>query len=190
MKNHQVVSHDSWLEARTRFLVKEKDFTRLRDQLSQERRNLPWERIEKEYVFDGPSGRQTLPDLFEGRHQLVVYHFMFDPSWDEGCPHCSLWADNFDGIGVHLNHRDVTFIAVSRASLGKLEEFRQRMGWSFTWVSSLGSDFNYDFDVAFLPEQVARGEASYNYAVGDPGMPEREGISVFYKDEGGDVFHT
>ncbi len=190
MENHAVVASAKWLEARKRLLAKEKDFTRLRDQLSQERRDLPWERVEKEYVFAGPTGNETLSELFAGRHQLIIYHFMFDPSWEEGCEHCSFWADNFDGGVVHLNQRDVTFVAVSRAPLNKLEAFKQRMKWSFKWVSSFATDFNYDYHVSFTPEQLASGEASYNYTLGNPGVAEREGISVFYKDQNGEVFHT
>lgn len=190
MENHDVVSPDAWLEARKELLIKEKEFTRLRDQLSQQRRDLPWERVDKDYVFAGPTGDVTLADLFAGRQQLVIYHFMFDPSWEEGCPNCSFWADNFNGIDVHLRQRDVSFVAVSRAPLDKLEAFKKRMGWSFTWVSSLASDFNYDYQVSFTPEALARGEALYNYATSNPGGTEREGTSVFYRDERGQVFHT
>jgi len=189
-ETHTVVSRDEWLEARTQLLSKEKEFTRLRDQLSRQRRDLPWVRVEKDYVFEGPHGPQTLPELFAGKSQLIVYHFMFDPRDDEGCPSCSFWADNFDGIDVHLNQRDVSFVAISRAPFSQIETFKQRMGWSFTWVSSFGTDFNYDFDVSFTPEQLANGEAYYNYRPGNPGMPDREGISVFYQDQNGDVFHT
>jgi predicted dithiol-disulfide oxidoreductase (DUF899 family) len=141
MQNHKVVSPDEWLQARKQLLAKEKEFSRLRDQLSKDRRELPWERVEKNYIFDGPSGKETLAQLFEGRSQLVVYHFMFDPDWEAGCPHCSFWANNFNGIPVHLNHRDVTMLAVSRAPLAKLEAYRKRMGWSFKWLSSFGGDF-------------------------------------------------
>jgi predicted dithiol-disulfide oxidoreductase (DUF899 family) len=190
MQQHQVVSRDQWLEARKQFLAREKDFTRARDQLSQARRDLPWERVDKDYVFEGPAGKVSLPDLFAGKSQLIVYHFMFDPSSDEGCPHCSFWADNFNGAPAHLNQRDVHFVAISRAPLAKLEAFEKRMGWGFPWVSSSESDFNYDFHVSFTPEERASGEAFYNYASGDPGMPDREGISVFYKDADGSVFHT
>jgi len=189
---HRVVSRDEWLAARKALLDKEKTFTRLRDDLSRQRRDLPWVKIEKQYVFEGPNGRETLPQLFEGRSQLVVYHFMFSPESDQGCPHCSFWADNFNPIVVHLNHRDVTFIAVSRAPLAKIEPFRKRMGWSFKWVSSFGSDFNYDFHVSFRPEDLKSGRAIYNYTKADmpPTMQDREGVSVFYKDADGTVFHT
>ena len=171
MQNHKVVSHDEWLAARKQLLAKEKEFTRLRDQLSQERRELPWERVDKNYVFDGPGGKETLAQLFDGRSQLVVYHFMFDPDWDAGCPHCSFWADNFNGIPVHLNHRDVTMVAISRAPLAKLEAYRKRMGWSFKWLSSFGSDFNYDYYVSFTPEEVAKEQPYYNYRLNkSPGL--------------------
>jgi predicted dithiol-disulfide oxidoreductase (DUF899 family) len=187
---HKVVSHDTWIDARKELLAKEKEFTRLRDQLSQQRRDLPWERVEKQYLFDGPKGKETLTDLFAGKSQLVVYHFMFGSDWQEGCPHCSFWADNFDGIVVHLEHRDVRMLAISRAPLEKLEAFKKRMGWSFKWVSSLQNDFNYDYHVSFTPEDVQKGTAFYNYSKGHRDATEREGVSVFYKDEGGAVFHT
>src|SRR5690349_13123344 len=157
LKGHPVVSHVEWLSARTAFLAREKEFTRLRDELSRQRRELPWEKVDKQYVFDGPNGKETLAELFENKSQLVVYHFMFPPEDDEGCPHCSFWADNFNGIGVHLNHRDVTFVAISRAPLAKIEQFKQRMGWSFKWVSSFQSEFNYDFQASFPPEAVQSG---------------------------------
>jgi len=153
------------------------------------RRELPWERVEKPYSFDGPAGEETLDDLFENRSQLIVYHFMFNPDWSEGCPHCSFWADNFNGIGVHLNHRDATFAAVSRAPLAKLDSFKKRMGWSFKWVSSGRTDFNYDYQVSFHPAEVQGGAAFYNYAMSKV-PPDREGVSVFYKDGRGAVFHT
>ena len=190
LKNHPVVSHEMWLAARTAFLAKEKELTRLRDQLSRERRALPWEKVEKAYVFDGPRGKETLADLFENRSQLIVYHFMFSPDWDEGCPHCSFWADNFNGVDVHLNHRDVTFVAVSRAPLAKIEPFKKRMGWSFKWVSSDDGDFNYDFQVSFRPEELKAGKAFYNYKTIDMDLTDREGTSVFYRDKAGAVFHT
>jgi predicted dithiol-disulfide oxidoreductase (DUF899 family) len=190
MENHAVVLRDEWLEARKQLLAKEKDFTRLRDQLSQQRRELPWVRVGKDYVFEGPMGKITLPELFAGKSQLIVYHFMFDPSWDEGCPSCSFWADNFNGIDGHLNHRDANLVAISRAPYAKLAAFKQRMGWSFPWVSSSGSDFNYDYHASFTPEQLASGEAYFNYTLGNPGIEDREAVSVFYKDPNGDVFHT
>ena len=187
---HQVVSHADWLTARQAFLVKEKEFTRLRDRLSQERRDLPWERVDKPYVFEGPNGQETLPDLFDGRSQLVVYHFMFPPDWDAGCPHCSRWADNFNGIIVHLNQRDVTMVAVSRAPYRKLAGYQKRMGWSFKWFSSFDSEFNFDYYVSFTPEQLAKKEAFYNYTLQDPSVSDREGVSVFCKDSAGSIFHT
>jgi predicted dithiol-disulfide oxidoreductase (DUF899 family) len=190
VQNHKVVSRDEWLEARKQFLIKEKEFTRLRDQLSKARRELPWERVDKTYVFDGPGGKETLAELFQGRSQLIVYHFMFDPAWEAGCQHCSFWADNFNGIPVHLNHRDVTMVAISRAPLAKLEAYRKRMGWSFKWLSSFGSDFNYDYYVSFTPEEVAKEQAFYNYARRKPQASESVGISVFHKDADGNVFHT
>lgn len=190
MQNHPVASHNEWIEARKRLLAKEKEFTRLRDQLSQQRRDLPWERVEKSYVFDGPSGKEALADLFEGRHQLIVYHFMFDPGWDAGCKSCSFWADNFNGITVHLKHRDVTLIAVSQAPLAKLEAYRKRMRWTFKWVSSAGNDFNRDYHVSHTPDEIARKDAYYNYTRQRPYGSEAPGISVFYRDEAGAVFHT
>ena len=187
---HRVVSHKAWIEARRKFLAKEKKFTRLRDALSRERRALPWEKVEKQYVFEGPEGRETLPELFDGRTQLIVYHFMFAPEWDEGCKHCSFWADNFNGLGVHLNHRDASFVAISRAPLAKIEAFKRRMGWSFKWVSSGQNDFNYDYQASFTPREVESGAAFYNYSKFDVGVTDREGVSVFYRDPGGAVFHT
>jgi predicted dithiol-disulfide oxidoreductase (DUF899 family) len=149
-----------------------------------------WEKIDKRYVFDGPKGKETLPDLFESRSQLVVYHFMFSPDWDEGCASCSFWADSFNDIVVHLNHRDVTFVAISRAPLAKIEPFKQRMGWTFKWLSSGGSDFNQDLQVSFTPDQIQRGAVVYNYEPVDMDMSDREGVSVFCRDPNGDVLHT
>ena len=189
-ENHKVVSSDEWIEARKQLLIKEKEFTRLRDQLSQQRRDLPWEAVNKEYVFEGAIGKQTLPELFDGRSQLVVYHFMFDPSWDAGCPHCSFWADNFNGITVHLNQRDVTMIAVSRAPYSKLAAYEKRMGWNFKWVSSHDTDFNFDYHVSFTPEELSRKEAVHNFTKQAPPGSETVGVSVFYKGESGKVFHT
>jgi predicted dithiol-disulfide oxidoreductase (DUF899 family) len=187
---HNVVSHKDWIAARQALLAKEKEFSRTREQLSEQRRNLPWEKVDKEYAFDGPKGRETLADLFAGKSQLIVYHFMFDPSDDEGCAHCSFWADHYDGMAAHLNHRDVSFVVISRAPLAKIEPFKKRMGWRFKWVSSFPNDFNYDYHVSFTPEQIKSGSMLYNYAQVDMDMMDREGISVFYKDQNGALFHT
>jgi predicted dithiol-disulfide oxidoreductase (DUF899 family) len=190
MESHRVVSRNQWTEARKALLAKEKEFTRLRDQLSRERRELPWVRVDKEYAFEGASGKKTLTELFEGRGQLIVYHFMFDPSWEEGCPSCSFWADNFSGIIVHLNQRDVSLVAISRAPFAQLAVFQKRMRWSFEWVSSFGTDFNTDYHVSSAPEQLAQGEVLYNYAARKTSMSELPGISVFCKAPDGTIFHT
>ena len=188
--NQAVVSKDRWIAERKALLAREKELTHLRDQIARERRALPWERVEKNYVFDAPGGRRTLAELFEGRRQLLVQHFMFAPGWEQGCPSCSFMADHTDGMNVHLAHRDVTFVAISRATLAEIERFRQRMGWRFKWVSSHGTDFNRDFGVTFTPEEVAKGQLDYNYGVWPMASEELPGISVFYKDEAGKVFHT
>ena len=185
---HEVVTHGAWLEARKELLAREKEFTKLRDELSRRRRELPWERVEKEYVFEGADGTRTLPELFDGRSQLVVYHFMFEPESDEGCKSCSFWADNFDPNVIHLKARDVTLVAVSRAPYPKLAAYRERMGWSFPWYSSAGTDFNVDYGVTFAPED--RERRLYNYGSLAPRGPEREGASVFYREADGAVFHT
>jgi predicted dithiol-disulfide oxidoreductase (DUF899 family) len=190
MANHDVVSHQAWLAARKALLLEEKEFTRLRDQLSQRRRDLPWVRVDKQYVFEGPDGKESLAELFGGRSQLVVYHFMFGPDWEAPCKSCSFWADNFERNVVHLAHRDVTLIAVSSAPLQRLDAFKRRMGWTFKWVSSAGGDFNYDYQVSFTADDLAKGEAYYNYAMQKNTVSELPGISVFYKDAGGTVFHT
>jgi predicted dithiol-disulfide oxidoreductase (DUF899 family) len=187
---HKVVSHEQWIAARKQFLRKEKAFTRLRDRLSAQRRALPWERVDKEYVFDGPDGKETLAELFDGRRQLIVYHFMFPPEWDAGCPSCSFWADNFDENIVHLAHRDVTMVAISRAPYRKLAAYKKRMGWSFKWLSSFGTDFNFDYQASFRPDALAKGRAFYNFKFQNPGISDREGVSVFYKGPKGAVFHT
>jgi len=187
---HKIVSNKDWIEARRQFLTKEKEFTRLQDEVSQQRRELPWERVEKAYVFDGPGGQEALADLFAGKSQLIVYHFMFGPDWDAGCPSCSFWADNFNGIDIHLKHRDISFLAISRAPLPKLEAYKRRMGWSFKWVSSNSNDFNFDFNASFTPEEVANGTAFWNFSEQKPGATEVTGISVFYKDQDGQIFHT
>ena len=186
----RVVSRTEWLEARTNLLNKEKQLTRLQDALSDERRKLPWVKVDKEYVFDGPGGKETLADLFEGRSQLIVYHFMFGPEWQEGCPSCSFNMDHADGALIHLAQRDVTLTAVSRAPLPKIEAFRKRMGWSFNWVSSNQSDFNRDFHVAFTKDELATGKVYYNYQTGAFPSEEAPGISVFFKNDAGEVFHT
>jgi predicted dithiol-disulfide oxidoreductase (DUF899 family) len=188
--NHLVVPHEEWLAARRELLEREKAFTRHCDEMSRLQRSLPWERVAKNYVFDGANGSETLTDLFAGRSQLIVYHFMFHPDDRAGCPHCSLRADGFAGIGEHLNHRDVTMVVVSRAPYPKLATYQQRMGWHFKWVSSGDSDFNFDYHVSFTPEEMAAQRALYNYAVRDPKAPEREGHSIFYKNADGIVFHT
>src|SRR5216684_8542870 len=190
MESHRVVSRNQWTEARKALLAKEKEFTRLRDQLSRERRELPWVRVDKEYAFEGASGKKTLTELFEGRGQLIVYHFMFDPSWDEGCPSCSFWADNFNGIIVHLNQRDVSLAAISRAPFAQFAAFRKRMGWGFEWVSSFGTGFNTDYHVSSAPEQLAQGEVLYKHAGRKTSMSELPGISVFCKAPDGTIFHT
>jgi predicted dithiol-disulfide oxidoreductase (DUF899 family) len=189
-KEHKVVSPSQWLAARKRLLAKEKKFTKLRDQLNQQRRDLPWEKVEKDYLFDGPDGKQTLPQLFAGKSQLIVYHFMFGPGWKEGCPHCSFWADHYDSTLVHLAQRDTSLVVVSRAPLKEINRFKKRMGWRFKWVSSFESDFNFDFQVSFRPEENRSGRLFYNYAEVEMDMEEREGVSAFYKDRQGTVFHT
>jgi predicted dithiol-disulfide oxidoreductase (DUF899 family) len=190
MLNNKVVSHDDWVKARVELLAAEKEFTHQRDALTRRRMALPWEKVEKSYRFEGPQGPVSLVELFEGRSQLVIYHFMFAPDWNEGCKSCSFWADNFNGIPIHLNHRDVTFTAVSRAPLEKLNAYKKRMGWSFPWVSSFGSDFNYDYQVSFTKEQLAEGKACYNYSVQPAEESDQVGISVFYRNDRDEVFHT
>jgi predicted dithiol-disulfide oxidoreductase (DUF899 family) len=190
MDSHAIVSKEEWLEARKRLLAEEKAFTRARDQLSRRRRELPWTLVDKTYRFETPAGERTLAELFDKRSQLIVYHFMFAPDWEAGCKSCSFWADNFNGITVHLNHRDVTMIAVSRAPLAKLAAYKARMGWRFPWVSSFGSDFNRDFGVSFTQEEISSAAPLYNYATKAPPVSELVGISVFAKDASGAIFHT
>jgi predicted dithiol-disulfide oxidoreductase (DUF899 family) len=185
-----VVSRAEWLEARKKLLLEEKSYTRQGDALAAERRNLPWVRVEKNYVFEAPGGNQSLADLFEGRNQLIVQHFMFGPGWKEGCPSCSFMADHVGGALVHLAHRDVMFVAVSRAPLTEIEAFKKRMGWGFIWVSSAGNDFNFDYGVSFTEEEMAKGKVNYNYRMEDFPSEEAPGLSVFYRDDAGDVFHT
>lgn len=190
IKEHGFVSHENWLAARKELLAKEKEFTRLRDELSLRRRELPWEKVEKTYEFQGPKGKVTLADLFGDKSQLIVYHFMFSPDSEAGCPHCSFWADNFNDVIIHIKQRDASMVAVSRAPQEKIEGFKKRMGWSFHWVSSFHSDFNYDFGVSFTPEDIKSGKAVYNYTGPQGAAADREGVSVFYKDENGAIYHT
>jgi predicted dithiol-disulfide oxidoreductase (DUF899 family) len=189
-KAHRIVSKDEWLQARIELLAREKDLTHKRDEISRQRRELPWVKVEKEYTFDAPQGNVKLAELFDGRSQLVVYHFMFGPAWQEGCPSCSFLMDHVDGTIVHLNARDVTMVMVSRAPLAKIEGFKKRMGWRFKWVSSYGSDFNSDFRVAFTKEELANGSKTYNFGSIPPYGEETHGLSVFYKKADGEVFHT
>ena len=190
LDNHQIVSKNEWIETRKVLLKKEKEFTALRDQLSKQRRDLPWVAVDKEYVFDGPNGKETLSELFDGRSQLIVYHFMYDPDWDAGCPSCSFWADNFNGIVVHLNQRDVTMIGVSRAPYNKIDAYKKRLGWDFKWVSSYDTDFNFDYNVSFTKEELEKKEAFYNFTIQDPYVSEQPGVSIFYKDPSDKIFHT
>ena len=185
---HPVVSPDEWQAARAALLKKEKEFTKLRDALSRERRALPWEKVEQSYVFDGPNGPESLSDLFGGKSQLVVYHFMFNPDDAAGCPHCSFWADHYDATIPHLRQRDVSFVVISRAPLAKIAAFQQRMGWKFTWLSSGKSSFNYDYRVSFTPADSR--QPLYNVGTLVPGMADREGLSVFTKDASGAIFRT
>src|SRR4029077_11080408 len=186
----KVVSHNEWLAGRTEFLKKEKEFSRQRDALSKQRRELPWEKVEKNYVFDGPNGKVSLADLFEGRSQLIVYHFMFGPNWAEGCPSCSYLGDHFDGMLPHINARDVSFTAISRGPMPQIAAFKKRMGWKFNWVSSYETDFNYDYHVSFTPEERAKGKVHYNYSETQFPSEEGPGASVFFKDAAGNIFHT
>ncbi len=190
MQPHKIVSQNEWLSARRALLAKEKELTRLRDRISEERRALPWVKVEKEYVFDTPQGKKTLSDLFEGRSQLIIKHFMLAPGQLEGCVGCSFEVDHVDGALVHLEHHDVTYVAVARAPLAEIEAYKKRMGWRFKWVSSFGSDFNYDFHVSFTKDEVENGDAYYNYESTSVSLEDLSGNSVFYKDESGDIFHT
>lgn len=190
MENHKIVSRKEWLSARRALLAEEKELTRKRDEVSAHRRELPWVLVDKLYTFDTAGGPKTLGDLFEGRTQLLAYHFMFDPSWEQGCKSCSFWADTYNGIGAHLNQRDVTLVAISRAPLDKLLRFRERMGWSFEWVSSFHNDFNHNFHVSFTEEEIASGQIHYNFDVTKPFGSEAPGISVFCRDDQGAIYHT
>lgn len=190
MKHNPVVNRDEWLSARLELLEKEKELTRMRDRLSAERRKLPWMKIEKPYEFESPMGKQTLLNLFDGRSQLIIKHFMFGQGWKEGCVGCSFEVDHMMGALVHLNNHDVSYVAVSRAPIAEIEPFRRRMGWDFKWVSSFGSDFNYDFNVSARPEEIEKGEVYYNYKMQEFQIDEMSGLSVFYKDPSGNIFHT
>jgi predicted dithiol-disulfide oxidoreductase (DUF899 family) len=185
-----VVSSAAWLAAHKEHLAKEKEFTRLRDELSRQRRELPWENVVKPYVFEGPNGSETLADLFGKRSQLIVYHFMLGPGWKEGCKSCSFLADHFDAAALHLAHRDTTLVVISRAPFAEIEAFKKRMGWRFKWVSSFGTDFNSDYHVSFTPEELATGQAHYNFGSIPFSIEEAPGASVFYKDAEGAIFHT
>jgi predicted dithiol-disulfide oxidoreductase (DUF899 family) len=189
IENTKVVSPAEWLAARKKLLAKEKEFTRLRDALSRQRREMPWEKVEKKYVFDGPEGKETLADLFAGRSQLIIYHFMLGPEWKEGCPSCSFLADSFDATTVHLAQRDTSFAVISRSTLPEIQAFQKRMGWKFPWLSSNGSDFNHDFQVSVAKEEAASGKAIYNYEPSNFPSEERPGLSVFFRRDG-EVFHT
>src|ERR1700732_3143245 len=190
MEPHRIVSQNEWLAARKAHLAEEKAFTHARDALSKKRRELPWVKVDKAYVFDGPNGKETLADLFGGKSQLIVYHFMLGPDWEAGSPSCSRLADHFDGTVAHLAQRDVTFVVVSRAPLPQIEKFQRRMGWHFKWVSSFGSDFNYDYQVSASPGEKAAGKVMYNYVLTEFPSDERPGASVFLKNAAGEVFHT
>ena len=186
----KVASSSEWLAARKTLLAKEKEFTRMRDEIGRLRRELPWERVEKNYAFDGPGGKATLRDLFADRSQLIVYHFMLGPGWTEGCPSCSYLADHFDGMLPHLAARDIRFIAISRAPLAEIEAFKKRMGWKFPWYSSNATDFNFDHQVSLSPKEAGNDEVYYNYTMQKFGSEERPGVSVFYKDDACNVYHT
>ena len=190
MASPNIVPHEDWLAARLALLAAEKEFTHQRDALTRRRMAMPWERVEKPYRFETPDGARTLAALFDGRSQLIVYHFMLGADWEEGCKSCSFWADTFANIPIHLAHRDVTFTAVSRAPLAKIEAYKRRMGWSFPWASCHGSDFNVDYQASLTPEQIAAGQATYNYKLQPLKVSEQPGVSVFAKDDRGDVFHT
>jgi predicted dithiol-disulfide oxidoreductase (DUF899 family) len=188
---HKIVSHEDWIAARKAYLAEEKAFSRARDELARKRRELPWEKIEKNYVFDTPSGKQSLADLFGGKSQLIIYHFMLGPDWEAGCPSCSFLADHFDGAVVHLAQRDVSFVVVSRAPLPQIDAFKRRMGWRFKWISSFGTDFNQDYQVSATPQEKSGSKVMYNYEfIENFPSEERPGASVFYKNAAGEIFHT
>ena len=188
--NKNIVPHDEWIEARKDFLVKEKEFTKLRDELSQQRRELPWEKVDKEYIFESPSGSISLSDLFDGRSQLIVYHFMYGPDWEAGCPSCSLLTDHFNPAIIHLNQRDVSMVVISKAPIAVLEKYKKRMGWSFVWVSSYDNDFNKDYHVSFTTDELERNDVYYNYQKTTFPSTEAPGLSIFFKDNDGMIYHT
>ncbi len=190
LNNHPVVTPDSWIAERKKLLAREKELTRLNDKVAEQRRALPWVRIDKEYVFDTPEGKCTLADLFEGRSQLMVQHFMLGPGWEQGCPSCSFMADHTDGMKIHLEQRGISFVAISRAPMAEIERFHHRMSWKFKWVSSNGTDFNYDFHVSFTPQEKQTDEVFYNYGLQGFESEELPGISVFYRNDRGEIFHT
>jgi predicted dithiol-disulfide oxidoreductase (DUF899 family) len=190
MTQHKIVSEAEWTEARKKLLAEEKELTHARDRLSKARRDLPWVKVTKKYEFDTVDGKKSLADLFEGRSQLLIQHFMFAPDWNAGCPGCSFAADHMDAAYQHIRHHDVTYVAVSRAPLAKLQAYKKRMGWHFNWVSSLNSDFNYDFHVSFTKEELANGKVYYNYEMTENRMEDLPGGSVFYKDADGTIYHT
>lgn len=190
MENRKVVSQKEWIAARKKLLVKEKKFSKLRDAMNLQRRKLPWVKIEKDYVFEGPKGKVSLARLFGNRSQLIVYHFMFGPGWGDGCPHCSFWADHYDSVDLHIGHRDTAFAVISRAPWKEIAPFKKRMDWKFNWVSSANTSFNFDFNVSFTPEQIKNRTAIYNFAPLDMDIDEREGVSAFYKDKNGDIYRT
>jgi predicted dithiol-disulfide oxidoreductase (DUF899 family) len=190
METHKIVSRDEWLEARMQHLKQEKELTRLRDELSAQRRDLPWVRVDKEYVFEGSDGKTGLAELFGDKSQLIVQHFMFGPDWDAGCKSCSFWADNLQGIDIHLAARDVALLTVSSAPLDRITKFKTRMGWTHKWVSCAGSDFNHDYHVTFAPQELEQGDIYYNYRWIRSSLTERPGVSVFYRDSDGTVYHT
>ncbi|KQY11316.1 DUF899 domain-containing protein [Rhizobium sp. Root482] len=192
MSDNSIVSRDEWLEARKTLLTLEKEETKLRDKIRAERLKLPWVRVDKTYLFDTPQGKKSLADLFDGRSQLMIYHFMFGPDWDAGCPGCSFLSDHIDGTLPHLNNHDVTYVAVSRAPLEKIEAYKKRMGWKFPWVSSFGSDFNFDYHVSFTAEELESGKIYYNFGPlpRDQAHDELPGMSVFFRDDAGNVYHT
>jgi predicted dithiol-disulfide oxidoreductase (DUF899 family) len=190
MEPHRIVSQEEWVAARKAHLTEEKAFTKARDALSRKRHELPWVRVAKDYVFDGPHGKETLAGLFGSKSQLIVYHFMLGPGWEAGCPSCSYLADHFDGPAIHLAQRDVSFVAISRAPFSEIDKYKRRMGWKFKWVSSFDSDFNHDYQVSESAEEKAKSEAYYNYEMTTFPSEERPGASAFYKGEDGEVFHT